>query len=87
MLIKRWVPEHEQDFLWEHTTELRNRRRGITNTTSTSTTMLKVEGDDNHDNDDHGDVQYEFVKKKDRRRDKSPNLIKFLSDGRRPGDN
>ncbi|KFZ13509.1 hypothetical protein V502_06562 [Pseudogymnoascus sp. VKM F-4520 (FW-2644)] len=58
ILIKRWVPEYEQDFLWEHTTELRNRRRGITNTTSTSTTMLQVEGGDNHDNGDHGDVQY-----------------------------
>jgi hypothetical protein len=26
LLIKRWVPEHEQDFLWNHTRELRQRR-------------------------------------------------------------
>ena len=79
------MPEYEQDFLWEHTTELRNRRRDITNTTSASTTMLQVEGGDNHDNDGHGDVQYEIVKKKDRKRDMSPGLVPFLA-GRRRSD-
>lgn len=29
MLIKRWVPEYEQDFLWAHTREIRERRKQI----------------------------------------------------------
>src|SRR5690349_18508566 len=27
VLIKRWVPEYEQDILWDHTKEVRDRRR------------------------------------------------------------
>jgi len=29
LLIKRWVPEYEQDFLWAHTREIRERRKQI----------------------------------------------------------
>lgn len=80
ILIKRWVPEHEQDFLWEHTRELRERRRAVTQTTNT--TVLQIEqGGHNHHH--HGEVQYEFVKKKERKRDKSPGLITFLAGGKR----
>lgn len=83
ILIKRWVPEHEQDFLWEHTRELRERRRSITSTTNT--TVLQIEGAGHHHHHGHGDVQYEFVKKKERKRDKSPapGLITFLAGGKR----
>jgi len=77
------VPEHEQDVLWEHTKELRERRaRAITNT-STTTTVLQIE-DNNHHHHQHSDgVQYEFVKKRDKKRDKSPGLITFLAGGKR----
>ncbi|KFY07302.1 hypothetical protein V492_07258, partial [Pseudogymnoascus sp. VKM F-4246] len=82
ILIKRWVPEHEQDFLWEHTKELRERRRGITSTTNT--TVLQIEQGGGHHHHSH-DVQYEFVKKptKHHKRDKSPGLITFLAGGKR----
>jgi hypothetical protein len=72
------VPEHEQDFLWEHTRELRERRRAVTSTTNTT-----VLGGGHHHHHGHGDVQYEFVKKKERKRDKSPGLITFLAGGKR----
>ncbi|KAL5349373.1 hypothetical protein ACLOAV_005664 [Pseudogymnoascus australis] len=84
ILIKRWVPEHEQDFLWEHTRELRERRRAITSST-TNTTVLQIEGGHNHHHHPHGEVQYEFVKKKEKKRDKSPapGFITFLAGGKR----
>lgn len=72
ILIKRWVPEHEQDFLWGHTREVRERRRAITST------VLQIEqGGDHHDG--NGEVQYEFVRKKRPNRDKSPGLLAFLA--------
>ena len=30
VLIKRWVPEYEQKFLWQHTSDLRNARGSLT---------------------------------------------------------
>ncbi|PMD16027.1 hypothetical protein NA56DRAFT_709110, partial [Hyaloscypha hepaticicola] len=29
VLIKRWVPEYEQDFLWHHTRQIRERREPV----------------------------------------------------------
>lgn len=74
------MPEYEQDFLWDHTKELRERRRAITNT-STTTTVLQIEDGAKHHHH-HQDVQYEFIKKKDKKRDKSPGLITFLAGGK-----
>jgi hypothetical protein len=76
------VPEHEQDFLWEHTRELRERRRAVTQTTNTTVLQIEQAGGHHHHHG-HGEVQYEFVKKKDRKRDKSPGLITFLAGGKR----
>jgi hypothetical protein len=82
VLIKRWVPEHEQDALWEHTKNLRERRRALHQRTETKETILMIEDGKRHRR--QNEVHYEFVKKH-KKRDKSPapGLITFLAGGKR----
>lgn len=71
ILIKRWVPEYEQDFLWAHTREIRERRRP---------TLLAIEGSKRH----HHEPEFEFVRKKEHKRKPSPSpLLTFLAGGKR----
>lgn len=74
ILIKRWVPEWEQDQFWQHTKVLREKR----------TKTLMVEEKKHH----HSDPDFEWVRKKhsskhDRKRSKSPALLMYLA-GARP---
>jgi hypothetical protein len=72
-LIKRWVPEWEQDQLWKHTKYIRQKRGK----------MLMIE-EKKHGRDD---PEFEWVRKKsdkkERRRSKSPSLLMYLA-GARP---
>lgn len=71
VLIKRWVPEYEQDFLWSHTREIRERRAPV---------MVAIEGKKNH----HHETEFEFVRKKKHERRPSPSpLLTFLAGGKR----
>jgi len=72
VLIKRWVPEWEQDTLWKHTRHLRSKRGK----------MLLVEEKKKHHDDD---PRFEWVRKKShsRKRSKSPGLLMYLA-GARP---
>ncbi len=76
VLIKRWVPEYEQDFLWSHTREIRERRR--------SEVVLSIEGK-KKPHHHHTDVtEFELVKKTKHVRKPSPSpLLTFLAGGRR----
>ena len=70
VLIRRWVPEYEQDFLWNHTREIRERRQPV---------MMAIEGKKKH-----GEVEFEFVRKKEHKRKPSPSpLLTFLAGGKR----
>jgi hypothetical protein len=72
LLIKRWVPEYEQDFLWSHTSEIRERR--------SQPVILAIEGKKKH----HEEPQFEFVRKKKHERKPSPShLLTFLAGGKR----
>jgi len=74
-LIKRWVPEYEQDFLWNHTKEIREKR------SSSNTVVLAIEDSKHHHH--HDDAEYEFVRKKEHKRKPSPSpLIAYLAGGR-----
>lgn len=70
ILIKRWVPEYEQDFLWNHTREIRERRQPV---------MLAVEGKKHH----HHETELELVRKKKERKPSPSPLLTFLAGGRR----
>ncbi|KAH7017917.1 hypothetical protein EDB80DRAFT_706334 [Ilyonectria destructans] len=72
VLIKRWVPEWEQDQLWKHTKYIREVRekRGKT---------LLIE-EKKHPN---LEPEFEWVRKKhDRKRSKSPSLLMYLAGAR-----
>lgn len=72
VLIKRWVPEYEQDFLWGHTREIRARRH--------QPVVLAIEEKKKH----HEEPQFEFVRKKKHERRPSPSpLLTFLAGGKR----
>jgi hypothetical protein len=71
ILIKRWVPEYEQDFLWSHTKEIRERRRPM---------LIGIEERKHH----HSEPEFEFVRKKEHKRKPSPSpLLTFLAGGKR----
>ena len=62
--------EHEQDILWTHTREIRERRQPV---------LLSIEAKKKH-----GETEFEFVRKKkhhDRKPSPSP-LVTFLAGGR-----
>jgi hypothetical protein len=73
ILIKRWVPEYEQDFLWAHTREIRERRAPV---------LVAIEGKKKHH--EHHETEFEFVRKKKHERKPSPSpLLTFLAGGKR----
>jgi len=67
LLIKRWIPEWEQDQLWKHTRSLRSKRGKA----------LMVE----EKKDYLEDPSFEWVRKKSksRKRSKSPSLLMYLA--------
>ncbi|KAK5987719.1 hypothetical protein PT974_11851 [Cladobotryum mycophilum] len=66
VLIKRWVPEWEQDQFWRHTKHVREKRGKL----------LMVEEKKHH----HKGAEFEWVRKKhDRKRSKSPALLMYLA--------
>ena len=70
VLIKRWVPEYEQDFLWSHTREIRERRN----------TLYTIEAKGKK----HDEIESEFTRKTKRERKPSPSpLLNFLAGGKR----
>lgn len=74
VIIKRWVPEWEQDALWKHTKLVREKRSKL---------ILSVDDKKHHHH--HRDTEFEWVRKKssDRKRSKSPALLMYLA-GARP---
>jgi len=77
VLIKRWVPEYEQDFLWKHTRELRERR--YHHHPPPETVVYAIEGKKKH----HSEPEFEFVRKKEKRRPSPSPLLTFLAGGKR----
>ncbi|KAI8295828.1 Reticulocyte-binding protein 2-like protein a [Colletotrichum sp. SAR11_240] len=68
VLIRRWVPEWEQDTLWRHTRALREKR--------SSKLVLEIEDKKSH----RHEQDFEWVRKKnDRKRSKSPALLMYLA--------
>ena len=76
ILIKRWVPEHEQEFLWKHTSELRNARHLHE---SAQTAIYAIEDKKLR----HSEAKFEWVRKKDKTRTSPSSLLTYLSDSRR----
>jgi hypothetical protein len=72
-LIKRWVPEYEQDALWNHTREIRERRQPI---------VLAIEEKHKSKHHDHRDDEFEIVRKHKRKVSPSP-LVTFFAGGKR----
>jgi hypothetical protein len=74
VLIKRWVPEYEQDFLWAHTKQIREARRPV---------MLAIEDGRRHHHHSE-ETEFAIVKKKKHERRPSPSpLLTFLAGGKR----
>lgn len=74
MLVKRWVPEWEQDHFWKHTKLLREKRSNL---------ILTVDDERHHHHRRRGDADFEWVRKKShshsRKRSKSPSLLMYLA--------
>ncbi|KAN0117620.1 hypothetical protein V8E51_003597 [Hyaloscypha variabilis] len=74
VLIKRWVPEYEQDFLWAHTKQIREARRPM---------MLAIEEPKRHHHHSE-ETEFAIVRKKKHERRPSPSpLLTFLAGGKR----
>ncbi|KXH43725.1 hypothetical protein CSIM01_10321 [Colletotrichum simmondsii] len=68
VLIRRWVPEWEQDTLWRHTRSIREKR--------SSKLVIEIEDKKSH----RHEPEFEWVRKKsDRKRSKSPALLMYLA--------
>jgi len=75
ILIKRWVPEWEQDNLWKHTKYIREKRTKV---------VLAIEDGHKKHHHHHHEPEFEWVRKKsERKRSKSPGLLMYLA-GARP---
>jgi len=61
--------------LWEHTRKIR-----IVEKKREDKVVLEIEG--RHHKHRHGDENFEWVRKKERRRSKSPGLLMYLAGGR-----
>lgn len=71
ILIKRWVPEWEQDALWKHTKLIRQQRNKV---------VLQIEDKHHHHHKkESSEPTFEWVRKKERRRSKSPSLLLYLA--------
>ncbi|KAI1336399.1 hypothetical protein F5Y15DRAFT_205864 [Xylariaceae sp. FL0016] len=73
VLIKRWVAEPEQDILWRHTRTIREQR-------SSGKLYMAIEDKKHHGH--HLEPEFEWVRKKDRRRSRSPSLLTYLAGGK-----
>jgi len=71
ILIKRWVPEDEQDMLWRHTRLIREKRE--------KKLVLEIEDGKHHHHSKRLEPEFEWVRKKERRRSKSPGLLMYLA--------
>jgi hypothetical protein len=72
ILIKRWVPEYEQDFLWAHTRQIRESRQPV---------LLAIEDKKHHHR--HEESEFAIVRKKKHERRPSPSpLLTFLAGGK-----
>ncbi|CAK7198092.1 hypothetical protein SEUCBS139899_000750 [Sporothrix eucalyptigena] len=72
VLVKRWVPEDERQYWWQHTKTIRENRKVV----------LKIEDDrGRHHHSHHLEPEFEWVRKKERRRSrsKSPGLLMYLA--------
>jgi hypothetical protein len=80
-LIKRWVPEWEQDLLWKHTREIRLVRE---RESKDAKVVIKIDDHKKHKHRSRTeDDQFMWVHKKtERRRSKSPGLLMYLAGGR-----
>ena len=68
VLIKRWVPEFEQDFLWSHTSEIRKRRESA---------MVAADRTEKL-----ADIEFDLDRKEEHKRGQSPSpLLTFLAGG------
>ena len=76
ILIKRWVPEYEQDFLWSHTRELREMRERVR-----PPVVLAIE-EKKYKHHNHKDDEFEIVRKHKRKPSPSP-LVTFFAGGKR----
>ncbi|PTB39744.1 uncharacterized protein TrAFT101_007480 [Trichoderma asperellum] len=79
VLVKRWVPEWEQDQFWEHTKQVRERR--------TKTTLMVEDRHSSHSHHRSRSTELEIVRKKskhDRKRSKSPGPLLMYLAGARP---
>ncbi|KAK1769899.1 hypothetical protein QBC33DRAFT_304345 [Phialemonium atrogriseum] len=81
VLIKRWVPEWEQDMLWEHTRKIRIIQKAEK---VDHKVVLQIEDSKHkHKHKHKEDDQFMWVHKKtERRRSKSPGLLMYLAGGR-----
>ena len=79
VIIKRWVPEHEQAMLWDHTRRLRismgHRHDG-------GPVMLEVGGHRHGHRRGSHSGDYEFVRKRSRSKSPAPGLLMYLAGGR-----
>ncbi|KAI0141304.1 hypothetical protein BJ166DRAFT_97636 [Pestalotiopsis sp. NC0098] len=78
VLIKRWVPDAEQDVLWRHTRIIREER-------NRKLVMTIEDKPKKHKHHHHGatlEPEFEWVRKKERRRSRSPSLLMYLAGGR-----
>jgi hypothetical protein len=75
VLIKRWVPEYEQDALWNHTREIRDRRQS-------PQIILAIEENKKKKHHDHRDDEFEIVRKHKRKQSPS-GLVTFFAGGKR----
>ncbi|KAG5796277.1 hypothetical protein H9Q69_004703 [Fusarium xylarioides] len=69
VLVKRWVPEAEQDRMWKHTKNIREKR---------GEPLLKETP--NH----RGEPQHEWVRKKDRQQTRSPQRLRGHANNPKP---
>ncbi|KAF7514760.1 hypothetical protein G7054_g15026 [Neopestalotiopsis clavispora] len=78
ILIKRWVPDAEQDILWRHTRIIREER-------NRKLIMTIEDKPKKHKHHHHGaalEPEFEWVRKKERKRSRSPGLLMYLAGGR-----
>ncbi|KAL3420761.1 hypothetical protein PVAG01_07206 [Phlyctema vagabunda] len=79
VIIKRLVPEYEQDFLWNHTREIRERRQRVIE----RPVLVAIEGKKSHH---HHEPEFEFVREKKKKHERKPSpspLLQYLAGSKR----
>ena len=85
MLIKRPVPDWEQNKLWEHSRSLRvtyTHKHTHSSSHSHGDDVYLTVGDKKHSRHRSGDEKYEFVRRRSKSRSKSPGLLVWMAGGR-----